>query len=187
MVITLWSAAVSFATKGSSILAKDKACFESYHKNVSSIETVGIIGGGAIGRALAGVFVKENKSVLIWDVVSEKRTVLSVKELIRDSDLIILAIPAKANRAVAKEISNNASSDKNRLILSVAKGVEKGFRTMDEVLGQESLGNFDYGLLYGPMLAHEIVAGKSAFAIAALSNSFWIDSLKLSPKCKFKP
>lgn len=153
---------------------------------MESIKTVGFVGGGEIGSALAGVFEKEGKKTLIWDIEPDKRTVESFETLVKESDLIVLAVPAKVNREVAKEITKNTSPDKKLLVLSVAKGVEKGFVTVDEVLEQEAQGKFDYGLLYGPMLAHEIASGKGAFAVAGLSNSGWREALKLSVGCKFR-
>ncbi len=142
------------------------------------IEQVGIIGAGAIGGALGGTLKKAGLKVEFWDP-KQGATVGSVAELVKHSQWIIICAPSKVNRQIASQIAEALGEGSEKILVStVAKGVESGFITMDQVLKDESHGHYDSSVLYGPMLAAEITAGKKAYAILALENANWQSEIK---------
>jgi len=143
--------------------------------------TIGIIGHGAIGTALGNVFTQAEAAILFWDQLKERSTVNTLPDLITPSDVIILAVPSWVNRSLAQQIADNLQPGGQKLVISVSKGVEKGFVTVDQILSQESQGRFDYGLLYGPMLAEDLAIFKPTAAVLAVSNERWHNALSLHP------
>jgi glycerol-3-phosphate dehydrogenase (NAD(P)+) len=116
---------------------------------------IGIIGGGALGGALAQAIHKQKKKVLVWDKSPKLCNVPDLKAMAEKADVIFICVPSWANREIARELRPYVS--KNHVVISLSKGVEKGFVTMDQVLRNE-LGETGaaYSLLYGPMLAVDI-------------------------------
>ena len=131
------------------------------------MQKVLIIGAGEIGQAIAKILVKANKcTVDFWD--SEPKKVPNqndLRVLVPVADVIFLAIPSKAVRAVLSDISSEVGRSVPVVVL--AKGIEANTgKTMDQVL-KEYLGGKRGMLLYGPMIAEEISAGKGTAAVLA--------------------
>lgn len=124
----------------------------------------GIIGAGAIGQALGATLRRASKTALFWDRDEAKCNVESAQELADQSGVIILAVPSGAVRSVLKDIKPKLKA--KHTIITLAKGVEAGFVTMDKVLAQE-LSSQTYGVIYGPMLAGELVAGEGGYGVLA--------------------
>ncbi|MEK7059581.1 MAG: NAD(P)-dependent oxidoreductase [Patescibacteria group bacterium] len=135
---------------------------------------LGVVGNGNIGSALGQVFADCGWRVEYFDAITSKRTVDSLSELADKSDVIIIAAPSWVNREVAEGLKPSA---KGKLVLTVAKGVEAGFVTMDKVLEQVADGKFDHGVVYGPMLAAEIAKGKPAALLVATKGKQWTTGL----------
>ena len=116
---------------------------------------------------LAKILAKANKcTVDFWD--SEPKKVPKqndLRVLVLSSDIIFLAIPSKAVRAVLSDISGDVGRSVPVIVL--AKGLEANTgKTMEQVL-KEYLGRKRGMLLYGPMIAEEISAGKGTAAVLA--------------------
>lgn len=137
--------------------------------------SVGIVGNGRIGSALGGVLDASGWQVNYFDARSEASTVASLAELGTKSDVIIIAAPSWTNRTIATELKPHISG---KLIVTVAKGVEPGFITMEEVLREVAAGHFDHGVLYGPMLASEITEKKPSAILLATAAHSWADQFK---------
>lgn len=131
---------------------------------------LGIVGNGRIGAALGEALATDGWTVNYFDTRQEVSSVKSLAELASSSDVIIIAAPSWTNRAIAQELKPHA---KGKLIVTVAKGVEPGFLTMEDVLSQVSQGQFDHGVLYGPMLASEIIVKKPATILLATASKKW--------------
>lgn len=131
---------------------------------------LGIVGHGHIGTALGNVFAKHGWDVQYYDIEPKLRTVDSLSQLAERSQIVMIAAPSRTNRAIATEL---APKLKGKLLVSVAKGVEPGFITVDQVLAEVSDGAFDTGLLYGPMLAAEISNKQPASIMLATTSSKW--------------
>ncbi len=127
--------------------------------------TYGIIGAGAIGQALGSVLRRANREVVFWDIEESKCTVDSPQELVRNSDVVILAIPSQAVRQSLQKIK--ADVDQDKVVLTVAKGVEKGFKTMAVVLEEELSDSVTFGIISGPMLAGELMANEGGYGVVA--------------------
>jgi len=134
---------------------------------------VGIVGGGAIGSAIGQTMHEVGVSVVYWDIDPSKATIGSLPELLEYAPVIFLAIPSKADRAVLGTIADHLTGSARPLVISVSKGVEPGFVTIDKVLAEGSKDKFDYGLLYGPMLAKEISEGKHGHGVLATNTDRW--------------
>lgn len=131
------------------------------------MQKVLIIGAGEIGQAIAKILAKANKSsVDFWDSEPKKvKNQKDLRELVPGASVIFLAIPSKAVRAVLSDISSQIG--KNVPVIVLAKGLEANTgKTMDQVL-REYLGRKRGMLLYGPMIAEEISAGKGTAAVLA--------------------
>lgn len=133
----------------------------------STESTYGIVGGGAIGQALGLALTTANKTVLFWDQDKAKSTTESIDNLVEQSTILILAVPSSAVRSVLGTIS--VLINPNHVVLTLAKGVEAGFITMEKVLLDELPASTPYGLVYGPMLAEEISSNQSGYGVLAAS------------------
>jgi glycerol-3-phosphate dehydrogenase (NAD(P)+) len=82
----------------------------------------------------------------------------NLDEVLRDMQLVILAVPSQHLRSVMKKIKR--CRDYHRLTyLSAAKGIEMGsLKRMSEVIHEEA-GNVKLAVLSGPTIAHEVAAG----------------------------
>lgn len=137
---------------------------------MTATKTIGIVGHGHIGSALGNVFKKHGWQIDYFDIVPELQTVHSLGELAQKCQIVIIAAPSRVNRKVAQQL---APKLEGKLLVSVAKGVEPGFVTVDQILAEVSQGKFDTGLLYGPMLAAEITDKKPASIMLATESERW--------------
>jgi len=147
-----------------------------------------ILGEGSWGTTLGILLAKKGYEVVIWGpfpkylkVLDEKREnekylpgIKIPKEIVFESDIekaikgakvIIIAIPSKFFRKVVKKIKNKVKKD--QILVSVAKGIEKGTqKRMSEIL-EEELGKVKIGVLSGPNIAREIALGMPAVSLVA--------------------
>ena len=136
---------------------------------------IGIVGGGALGSALSQALHKQKKKVLIWDKSPRLCSVPDLLSLAERTEVIFICVPSWANRAVAHELQPDIS--KSHVIISLSKGVEPGFVTMDQVLKSElDQTEAAYGLLYGPMLADDLERGNPVGA------TLWVSEQKASKR-----
>ena len=141
-----------------------------------TIKKVGIVGGGELGQALGRAFFRRSIAVEFYDKLDDRSTVTTLKELVRQHEIILLCIPSWANKEVAREISKTATGDQ-RVIISFSKGVASDFTTMDKILGDQLKDQHIYGLAYGPMNAEEIAVGRQAAGLLGLSDMSWYDTI----------
>ena len=137
-----------------------------------------VIGAGSWGSALALSLHKNNHKVFMWtrdvDQVKEIRDTKEnskflpgvifpddlivsndLEEVIKDSEIVVLAVPSQAVRSVSKQIKPFIKE--NQILVDVAKGLEKGtgLRLSDVV--KEELPNNPYVALSGPSHAEEVI------------------------------
>lgn len=144
---------------------------------------VGIVGRGEIGSVLGEMFERGGAAVSYWDREAARSTVSSIAELGKGADVIFIATPSSAVGETAAALPEKKES----VVITLAKGVEPGFKTMDAVLKEHAPG-WAYGLLYGPMLAEELRAGKPSAAILALSDMRWHEPIAhaLAPQLRLE-
>jgi glycerol-3-phosphate dehydrogenase (NAD(P)+) len=145
-----------------------------------AIETIGVVGGGAWGTALAATARLAGRSVLIWaraaDVVNEinqhhtngaylpgvmlDRELTATTDLSRmaEVDAVLLVTPAQSQRATARALAPHIAS--GTPVLICAKGLEQGTgKLMTEVLAEE-IPTSQAAVLSGPGFADDVVRGQ---------------------------
>ncbi|WP_417538359.1 NAD(P)H-dependent glycerol-3-phosphate dehydrogenase [Marinobacter sp.] len=147
------------------------------HGAEEPVHDVAVLGGGSFGSALAKVLGENGHRVHFWmrdevqaeeirttginsrympDVVIEG-DILPTTDLgsaVNKAEIVFVAIPSKAFRAVIKE--NSGNFPQGQIVVSLTKGIEaNGFKLMSEIL-QEEIPQCRIGVLSGPNLANEI-------------------------------
>jgi len=144
----------------------------------TTIPQFGIIGGGELGGALGQALTKARAQVIYYDKDPKKSTTASIDDLVRSCPVLLLCIPSWEVKTVLKQIAKTAHPNEERLVLSLSKGVEREFTTMDALLSDILPDYYDTGVLYGPMIAEEIMRGRRAEGILAVSNNQWFQPLR---------
>jgi glycerol-3-phosphate dehydrogenase (NAD(P)+) len=139
-------------------------------ENKVKTDQIGIIGAGELGQALGHVLEKAGAQVLYYDREDDRTTTASIGNVVVACNLLLICVPSWANREVAKDISKHIDPQNPPLVISLSKGVEKGFVTIDQVLAETLPHGTPYGLIYGPMLANELVAHQMGSGVLALSE-----------------
>ena len=141
------------------------------------IETTAILGAGSWGTALAALWGKNQRDILLWG--NNAARVERLRETRENSDylpgfklpdsvrvtnemsdcahcsLVVFVIPSTAFRVIARRFSQ-VSGNKNSILLSCTKGIEHGTgMRMSQVL-DELLPNQVVAVLSGPNLALEV-------------------------------
>jgi len=148
---------------------------------------VGLLGGGSWGTTVASL-VARNTTAKLWarniDTVNEinedhtnskylpgaklTKTLTAcstIEETVQDADVIVMGIPAQNFRLVLDEAKNSIRPWVP--IVSLSKGLEKGsLLRMTEIIESVMPGH-PAGVLTGPNLAREIIAGQAAASVIA--------------------
>ena len=159
---------------------------------------VAVLGGGSWGTTVASL-AAANATSMLWsrdpqtaaevnehhrnqrylgdlDLHPELRGTTSLEEAVYDADIIVVGVPSHAVRqtlvAVAPLLRHWVP------IVSLTKGLEQGTRLrMTEVIEQELPGH-PAGVLAGPNLAREVLAGYAAAAVIAMPDAHVAMSLQ---------
>ena len=148
---------------------------------------VTVLGGGSFGTAMANTAARNGCDTKIWirdPSVAEEinathvnkrylvdytleaslRAESDLEKAVRDCDIILVAIPSHSFRDVLKQIKSFISA---QAVISLTKGIEaKSFSFMSDIIRAE-LPEVPYGVLSGPNLAKEIMAGMPAGTVIA--------------------
>ena len=143
-----------------------------------------VLGSGNWGLALALLFSQKQK-IFVW-AKDEQEAALARKNLacseignrenveiavkystpLSAEDILIVAVPSGVIPSVSEEIAQ-IISDCPLTVVSVSKGlIQPGFKTISQVL-QEKLPKCRVGVITGPTIANEVMAGKPAKAVLA--------------------
>lgn len=151
---------------------------------------IAVIGGGSWGTTVASL-VSRNASVTLW--ARDKNTVDEINqehrnsrylgdlplnnslaathdifEAIADANAVIMGVPSDSFRGVLTDIADRLPA--NAPLISLTKGLERGTRLrMTEICQQIAPGR-PVGVLTGPNLAKEILAGQAAASVLALDD-----------------
>lgn len=152
-----------------------------------------ILGDGAWGTTLAILLSKNGHDVKVWSVFGEHLDLLDktrenkkylegikipqnivfekdLKKAIESSDYIVFSIPSKFFRDIASKIKKENVILKNKVFISVVKGLEqKTLKRMTEIL-KEELGNIQTAVLSGPTIAIEVAKEFPALVVVASKN-----------------
>lgn len=148
---------------------------------------VTVLGGGSFGTAMANTAVRNGCETKIWirdDVIAKEINQTHVNQrylpdfkletalvaesdleaAVRDRDIILVAIPSHSFRDVLQQIKPFISA---QAVISLTKGIEaKSFSFMSDII-EEELPEVPFGVLSGPNLAKEIMAGQPAGTVIA--------------------
>ncbi|KAF1026520.1 MAG: Glycerol-3-phosphate dehydrogenase [NAD(P)+] [Acinetobacter bereziniae] len=148
---------------------------------------VTVLGGGSFGTAMANTAVRNGCDTMIWirdetiaaeinathvnkrylpdfQLEAGLRAESNLEKAVRDRDIILVAIPSHSFRDVLRQIKPFISA---QAVVSLTKGIEaKSFSFMSDII-REELPEVLYGVLSGPNLAKEIVAGQPAGTVIA--------------------
>ncbi|MCU4317303.1 NAD(P)H-dependent glycerol-3-phosphate dehydrogenase [Acinetobacter bereziniae] len=148
---------------------------------------VTVLGGGSFGTAMANTAVRNGCDTMIWirneaiaaeinathinkrylpdfQLEAGLRAESNLEKAVRDRDIILVAIPSHSFRDVLRQIKPFISA---QAVVSLTKGIEaKSFSFMSDII-REELPEVPYGVLSGPNLAKEIVAGQPAGTVIA--------------------
>lgn len=157
----------------------------------SGVNTIGVVGGGAWGTALATVAARAGRGCLIW--AREEPVVADINEAhentaflpgvaldpairatsdlaeLADADAVLMVCPAQFMRPISEQLSRSLPTD--RPLVICAKGIERstGY-LMADVLG-ETMGANPVAVLSGPTFAREVAEGlPSAVTLACESD-----------------
>jgi glycerol-3-phosphate dehydrogenase (NAD(P)+) len=100
----------------------------------------------------------------------------SMEEAVSRADLLVMGVPSHVMRATAQELAPHLRPWVP--VVSLSKGLEQGTRLrMTQVLDQELPGH-PTGVLTGPNLAKEILAGDAAASVVAMADLNIAESLQ---------
>ncbi|MCM8796651.1 MAG: NAD(P)-dependent glycerol-3-phosphate dehydrogenase [Candidatus Omnitrophica bacterium] len=153
-----------------------------------------VLGDGGWGTALAILLSRKGFNVTIWgafpdyiakmrkkrinekflpgiNIPAEINFTHSLEEALKDTHLVILAIPSQYLRDVLKK-AKKIFYPKDAIYVSVIKGIEiASLNRMSEVIYQE-LGNVRLGVLSGPTIAYEVAVGLPTVAVVASRDGY---------------
>ncbi|WGS64373.1 NAD(P)H-dependent glycerol-3-phosphate dehydrogenase [Marinitoga aeolica] len=150
---------------------------------------IGIIGSGSWGTSISKVLLNNGHNIKIWTRdehvfnslkngenpyylpgISIPKSIiptLKLEEVISDSELIVLAIPAQAIRSIAEQIKPLYS---NQIIVNLAKGLEISTQKRVSEILDEVLKINKYVVLSGPSHAEEVARDIPTSIVAASNN-----------------
>jgi len=118
-----------------------------------------LLGYGEMGHAIQ-TLLEPFHEVSIWNRSTvDGKDFLPLESLVPKAEIIIFCLPVNAHEDLVKTLL--PLMDKSSLCISIAKGLNESALTAAEIF-KKSLENFC--LIYGPMIAEELSAGKVGFA-----------------------
>jgi glycerol-3-phosphate dehydrogenase (NAD(P)+) len=154
------------------------------------LDKVAVIGAGSWGTTVAAIASRSAPTVLwarrseLGDAIDHRhenpdylpgitlptglRATSSLAEAVDGAGLVVMAVPSHGFRAVLVDLAPHLAPD--IALLSLAKGLEQGTHLrMTEVIAQVLPGH-PVGVLTGPNLAREVVAGQPAATVVAMTD-----------------
>lgn len=154
------------------------------------LDKVAVIGAGSWGTTVAAIASRSAPTVLwarradLGDAIDRRhenpdylpgialpeslRATSSLEEAVVGAALIVMAVPSHGFRAVLTDLAPHA--EPSVPVLSLAKGLEQGTHLrMTEIVGQV-MADHPAGVLTGPNLAREVVAGQPAATVVAMAD-----------------
>lgn len=153
---------------------------------------ISILGTGAYGIALAHVFYSNNNKVCMWTKFQEELDTISLKrenskvlpgikipddinitcnleECIKDSDIIVIAVPSNTIRGVVCELGKYIKPD--QIICIASKGMENEKNKFMSQVIEEEIPNSNICVVSGPSFAIEIANDAKLGLIAASKDN----------------
>jgi glycerol-3-phosphate dehydrogenase (NAD(P)+) len=171
------------AVKSKQVSAEKKS-----REKISESLDVLILGGGSFGTAIGTLLANNGRKVMLWVNRAEQvkeingrhtnknyfpdlylpsnlRATTDLKKYGTVSEILCFAVPTKYFREVARQVGDFVTGD--QILVHVAKGIEPHtYKRMSEILREETCA-LKIGVLSGPTLAKELMAGQPAGALVA--------------------
>ena len=151
---------------------------------------IAVMGGGSWGTTVASL-VSRNADIMLWardaatvdDINGNHKNsrylgdaslnptlkaTIDPSEAIADADAVVMGIPSNNFRSVLTDIAPNLPD--GAPLISLTKGLERGSRLRMTEICREVAPGRPVGVLTGPNLAREIVAGQAAAGVLALDD-----------------
>jgi glycerol-3-phosphate dehydrogenase (NAD(P)+) len=160
------------------------------------LQHIAVIGAGAWGTALADVAVRAGRDVTLWDrdaatlaemratrsnrllpgvSVDERIMIVDTPDLVGDADIVLMVVPAQAERAAAAAIAPRLAP--GTPIISCAKGIERGTdKFMTEVLAEVAPQSVP-AILSGPSFALDVARGLPTAVTLACADEAMAEQL----------
>lgn len=127
-----------------------------------------ILGHGAMGRMFEGLLSEHD--LVIWDRDPETgRESVVLEDVCGDRDVVLFALPAHPHREMAERLVDRL--DEDAVCLSIAKGLDSEGKPPAAVFEEVFAARLAWGMICGPMIASELSAGRSGFAVLAASSA----------------
>ncbi len=159
---------------------------------------VAVLGGGSWGTTVAAL-VARNTAVTLWardaNTVAEINEQHSnskylpgatlpaklaashcIEETVSGADLVVMGIPSQNFRAVLADVKQHIRAWVP--VISLTKGLELSTRMRMTEIIQEVLPGHPVGVLTGPNLAREIMAGQAAAGVIAMEDEIIVQELQ---------
>jgi glycerol-3-phosphate dehydrogenase (NAD(P)+) len=121
-----------------------------------------ILGHGEIGCALEQLLAP-CQAVTVWEKnLADGSENVALEAAAAGRRFVLFAVPAVPHAELAARVSASAPAD--CICLTVAKGLDEEGRTPAAVLARALGDGRRFGVLYGPMIAEELRAGRPGFA-----------------------
>ena len=122
-----------------------------------------VLGYGEMGHAFESLLATRH-ALRIWQRRPPGGQVpIDLEHVVPQSDIVVFCLPATAHAAVAARVAPYLSRERQACCLTIAKGLGDDGRLPAEILATAA-GATRTAVLYGPMIAEEIRAGRAAFA-----------------------
>ena len=155
-------------------------------------EKISIIGAGSWGTTLGVILSKKGIAVQLHSVFRdhnlkmqrERENGLFLKgvkfprhlqvnpslEEVLDNEIVVIAIPVKFISGILKKIKKHKAILKNKIFVSISKGIEaKSLKRVSQLIVEE-LEVSNVAVLSGPNIAHEVLRGVPSTSILACKN-----------------
>ena len=131
-------------------------------------ERILVIGYGRIGHAME-YLLSARHPMQFWDIhpVTPHEPV-ALEQAAAEADFVLFCIPVSPLAEVATRIRPHLQADS--ISITVAKGLDETGRPASNIFSEVFGGSHHYGVLYGPMIAEEIMQGRLAFAQVGCSQ-----------------
>ncbi|UCH54015.1 MAG: hypothetical protein JSW09_04290 [Pseudomonadota bacterium] len=130
---------------------------------MSSSLNVLILGHGEMGSAMEFLLAPHHR-VRVW----QRRGATPLPTAAADAAIVLFCVPTPPHAELAQALAPALAP--TALCLTVAKGLDETGRTAVEAL-HATLGDRPYGVIYGPMIAEELRAGRPGFALLGLDHA----------------
>ena len=163
---------------------------------------VGLLGGGSWGTTVASL-TAYNTPTIMWarnqttvddinqnhrnekylpgaNLTKSLRATSSIKEAVQDADVIVMGVPSQVFRGVLEDAKPYIRPWVP--IVSLSKGLEMGTRMRMTEIIEATMPGHPAGVLTGPNLAREILAGQAAASVIAMVD----DNIALSLQKVFR-